>query len=189
MLRTFNIKQGDQFSFTVTFTNLQEDLTTFTMGVKKNYQDAMLITKGLGDGIEKIDTDNKTIKLPATTGFNDTYKRVYGYVENSCNNTYWKTNNSSNVFNGNLRIQTLIESFFVTISGTMERSGTAVANQTVVFLNSLNHAECVCTSDADGAYSARLSKGTYSIIRLPNRASVTSVTLTGDTTMTLEIPS
>ena len=139
--------------------------------------------------IEKIDTDNKTIKLPATTGFNDTYKRVYGYVENSCNNTYWKTNNSSNVFNGNLRIQTLIESFFVTISGTMERSGTAVANQTVVFLNSLNHAECVCTSDADGAYSARLSKGTYSIIRLPNRASVTSVTLTGDTTMTLEIPS
>ena len=44
MLRTFNIKQGDQFSFTVTFTNLQEDLTTFTMGVKRNYQDVMLIT-------------------------------------------------------------------------------------------------------------------------------------------------
>ena len=68
MLRTFNIKQGDQFSFTVTFTNLQEDLTTFTMGVKRNYQDGMLITKGLGSGIEKIDTGKYRVDFtPAET--------------------------------------------------------------------------------------------------------------------------
>lgn len=57
MLRIFNIKQGDQFSFTVTFKNLQEDLTTFNMGVKRDYNDeTMLITKGLGNGITKIST-------------------------------------------------------------------------------------------------------------------------------------
>lgn len=57
MLRIFTIKQGDQFSFTVTFKNLQEDLTTFTMGVKLNYTDEeMLITKGLGNGITKLET-------------------------------------------------------------------------------------------------------------------------------------
>lgn len=56
MLRIFNIKQGDQFSFTVTFKNLQEDLTTFRMGVKLEYDDTMLITKSLGNGITKIST-------------------------------------------------------------------------------------------------------------------------------------
>ena len=56
MLRIFSVKQGDQFSFTVTFKNLQEDLTTFTMGVKRDYNDAMLITKSLGNGITKIET-------------------------------------------------------------------------------------------------------------------------------------
>lgn len=57
MLRIFNVKQGDQFSFTVTFKNLQEDLTTFTMGVKLEYNDeSMLITKSLGNGITKIST-------------------------------------------------------------------------------------------------------------------------------------
>lgn len=57
MLRIFIVKQGDQFSFTVTFKNLQEDLTTFTMGVKKEYNDeTMLITKGLGSGITKVST-------------------------------------------------------------------------------------------------------------------------------------
>ena len=57
MLRIFNIKQGDQFSFTVTFTNLQEDLTTFEMGVKEKYTDSeMLVTKSLGNGITKIET-------------------------------------------------------------------------------------------------------------------------------------
>ena len=56
MLRVFSVKQGDQFSFTVTFKNLQEDLTTLTMGVKRDYNDAMLITKSLGNGITKIET-------------------------------------------------------------------------------------------------------------------------------------
>lgn len=57
MLRIFNVKQGDQFSFTVTFKNLQEDLTTFTMGVKLDYTDqTMLVTKSLGNGITKIET-------------------------------------------------------------------------------------------------------------------------------------
>lgn len=57
MLRIFNVKQGDQFSFTVTFKNLQEDLTTFVMGVKEDYNDeTMLVTKSLGNGIEKIET-------------------------------------------------------------------------------------------------------------------------------------
>ena len=57
MLRIFAIKQGDQFSFTVTFTNLQEDLTSFAMGVKKEYTDTtFLIEKTLGHGITKIHT-------------------------------------------------------------------------------------------------------------------------------------
>lgn len=68
MLRIFNVKQGDQFSFTVTFTNLQEDLTTFTMGVKLDYNRPMLITKGLGTGITKIDTGKYRIDFtPAET--------------------------------------------------------------------------------------------------------------------------
>ena len=57
MLRIFNVKRGDQFSFTITFTNLQEDFDTFVMGIKANYEDEqMLITKSLGNGITKIDT-------------------------------------------------------------------------------------------------------------------------------------
>ena len=57
MLRIFNVKQGDQFSFTVTFTNLHANLTTFEMGVKKDYNDdKMLVTKSLGKGISKIAT-------------------------------------------------------------------------------------------------------------------------------------
>jgi hypothetical protein len=57
MLRIFNVKQGDQFSFTVTFKNLQEDLTTFVMGVKEDYNDeTRLVTKSLGNGITKIQT-------------------------------------------------------------------------------------------------------------------------------------
>lgn len=54
MLRIFSVKQGDQFSFTVTFTNLTEDLTTFNLGVKLDYNTQMLIQKSLGNGITKI---------------------------------------------------------------------------------------------------------------------------------------
>ena len=57
MLRIFNVKQGDQFSFTVTFKNLQQDLTTFKMGVKLKYTDEdLLIEKSLGNGITKLET-------------------------------------------------------------------------------------------------------------------------------------
>ena len=70
MLRIFNIKKGDEFSFTVTFKNLTEDLTTFTMGVKSNYENAnMLITKTLGNGITKIATGKYRIDFtPSETG-------------------------------------------------------------------------------------------------------------------------
>ena len=70
MLRIFNVKRGDQFSFTVTFKNLTEDLTTFTMGVKRDYSDPnMLVTKSLGHGITKIETGKYKIDfLPSETG-------------------------------------------------------------------------------------------------------------------------
>ena len=70
MLRIFNVKQGDEFTFTVTFKNLQEDLTTFVMGVKKEYtDDTMLIQKSLGDGITKISTGKYRIDFsPTETG-------------------------------------------------------------------------------------------------------------------------
>lgn len=69
MLRIFNVKQGDEFSFTVTFKNLQEDLTTFVMGVKRDYTDStMLIQKSLGNGITKIDTGKYRVDfLPSET--------------------------------------------------------------------------------------------------------------------------
>lgn len=70
MLRIFNVKQGDEFSFTVTFKNLQEDLTTFAMGVKKEYTDtSMVIEKTLTNGITKIDDGKYRIDfLPSETG-------------------------------------------------------------------------------------------------------------------------
>ena len=70
MLRIFNVKQGDEFSFTVTFKNLQEDLTTFAMGVKKEYTDeTMLIQKSLGNGITKITTGKYRVDFtPSETG-------------------------------------------------------------------------------------------------------------------------
>lgn len=70
MLRIFNVKQGDEFTFTVTFKNLQEDLTTFVMGVKKEYtDDTMLIEKSLGDGITKISTGKYRVDFsPTETG-------------------------------------------------------------------------------------------------------------------------
>ena len=67
MLRIFNVKQGDQFSFTITFKNLTEDLTTFTMGIKQEYTDeTMLITKSLGNGISKIETGKYRVDFTPT---------------------------------------------------------------------------------------------------------------------------
>ena len=70
MLRIFNVKRGDQFSFTVTFTNLQEDLTTFVLGIKEDYDDVqMLLTKSLNNGITKIATGKYRIDFtPQETG-------------------------------------------------------------------------------------------------------------------------
>lgn len=97
MLRIFAIKQGDQFSFTVTFTNLQEDLTTFDMGVKKEYSDPdFLIEKSLNNGITKIEAgkyridftpqetkslnpDYYVYDLRMTLG-NTVYTPLYGYL-------------------------------------------------------------------------------------------------------------
>lgn len=67
MLRIFNVKQGDSFSFTITFKNLSEDLTTFTMGVKRTYGDATtLITKSLGNGITKLSTGKYEVDFSAS---------------------------------------------------------------------------------------------------------------------------
>ena len=51
MIKNFNVKRGDQFSFTITFTNLTADLTTMNFGVKKDYDSALLISKSLKNGI------------------------------------------------------------------------------------------------------------------------------------------
>ena len=66
MLRIFTIKQGDDFSFTVTFKNLTTDLTTFEMGIKKDYKDPMAITKSLNNGITKVSTGKYRIDIPHT---------------------------------------------------------------------------------------------------------------------------
>lgn len=54
MIKIFNIKRGDQFSFTVTFTNLQDEISTLGLGVKHEYDDSMLINKSIGSGITKV---------------------------------------------------------------------------------------------------------------------------------------
>lgn len=67
MLRIFNVKRGDTFSFTITFKNLQVDLDTFVFGIKQDYDDAdLLIEKSLGHGIEKIDTGKYRVDFSAT---------------------------------------------------------------------------------------------------------------------------
>lgn len=70
MLRIFNVKQGDEFSFTVTFKNLEEDLTTFNMGIKRDYSDtSMLIEKSLNNGITKVSTGKYRVDfMPSETG-------------------------------------------------------------------------------------------------------------------------
>lgn len=70
MLRIFNVKRGDQFSFTVTFTNLQNDPTNFVLGIKEDYDDAeMLLTKRFGHGITKIQPGKYRVDFtPAETG-------------------------------------------------------------------------------------------------------------------------
>lgn len=54
MIKIFNVKRGDRFSFTVTFTNLQGELNTLNLGIKREYDQTMLLTKSLGSGITKV---------------------------------------------------------------------------------------------------------------------------------------
>lgn len=55
MIKNFNVKRGDQFSFTITFNNLTTNLTTMNFGVKKDYDSSLVISKSLNNGITKLD--------------------------------------------------------------------------------------------------------------------------------------
>lgn len=66
MLKVFQVKKGDQFSFIVYFKNLDQDLTTLRFGLKEDYDKPMLIEKSIGDGIIKIDTTHYKIYFSVT---------------------------------------------------------------------------------------------------------------------------
>ena len=55
MLKVFQVKKGDQFSFIVKFKNLDQSLTTLRFGLKEDYDKPMLIEKSLNNGIVQID--------------------------------------------------------------------------------------------------------------------------------------
>lgn len=63
MIKNFNVKRGDQFSFTITFTNLTADLTTMDFGVKKDYGSSLIISKSINNGITKIGSGKYQIIL------------------------------------------------------------------------------------------------------------------------------
>ena len=68
MIKNFNVKRGDQFSFTITFTNLTENLTTMNFGVKKDYGSPLIISKSLNNGITRLGASTYQIILnPAET--------------------------------------------------------------------------------------------------------------------------
>lgn len=54
MIKNFNVKRGDQFSFTITFTNLTANISTMNFGVKKSYDSSLIISKSLNNGITKL---------------------------------------------------------------------------------------------------------------------------------------
>ena len=63
MIKNFNVKRGDQFSFTITFTNLTTNPTTMNFGVKKDYDSSLIISKSLNNGITKIGSGKYQIIL------------------------------------------------------------------------------------------------------------------------------
>lgn len=64
MIRNFNVKKGDQFNFTITFTNLKTDLTSMTFGVKRSYDDStFVIRKYFNNGITKIEDGKYQISV------------------------------------------------------------------------------------------------------------------------------
>lgn len=66
MLKVFQVKRGDQFSFIVYFKNLNQDLTTIRFGLKEDYDKPMLIDKSLGDGIAKIDNTHYQVNFSSS---------------------------------------------------------------------------------------------------------------------------
>lgn len=64
MIKNFNVKKGDQFNFTITFTNLKTDLSSMTFGVKKSYEDNFFtIRKSFNNGITKIEDGKYQISV------------------------------------------------------------------------------------------------------------------------------
>lgn len=63
MLKVFQVKRGDQFSFIVYFKNLNQDLSTIELGIKEDYTTPMLIHKSLRDGIVKNDTQHYQVNF------------------------------------------------------------------------------------------------------------------------------
>ena len=63
MLKVFQVKRGDQFSFIVYFKNLNQALNTIRFGLKEDYDKPMLIDKSLGDGIVKIDANHYQVNF------------------------------------------------------------------------------------------------------------------------------
>lgn len=63
MLKVFQLKRGDQFSFIVYFKNLNQDLSTIRFGLKEDYDKPLIIDKSLGDGITKIDTKHYQVNF------------------------------------------------------------------------------------------------------------------------------
>lgn len=66
MLKVFQVKRGDQFSFIVNFKNLNQNLSTIKFGIKADYDEPMLIEKSLGDGIVKIDTQHYQVNFSSS---------------------------------------------------------------------------------------------------------------------------
>ena len=66
MLKVFQFKRGGVASFIITFTNLNQDVTTIRFGLKEDYDKEMLIDKTLGDGITQIDTNKYKVDFSYT---------------------------------------------------------------------------------------------------------------------------
>ena len=78
MLKVFQVKRGDQFSFIVYFKNLNQDLTTIHFGLKEDYDKPMLIDKSLGDGIVKLDQKHYQVNF-STSDTSDLEAGMYVY--------------------------------------------------------------------------------------------------------------
>lgn len=66
MLKVFQVKRGDQFSFIVNFKNLNQNLSTIKFGIKADYDEPMLIEKSLNDGIVKLDTQHYQVNFSSS---------------------------------------------------------------------------------------------------------------------------